>query len=174
MVEPEIFAEKFESSSRLFYCIKFFSGSFFLGFAMGLVTALVSFQKFISHNHKQWRIKSWDTYGISQKQNPSPLHSPLPPPPNKITNFVSFENFTEMWWLFIFCMGRGEEGEGRLCIYAWIGTKWCFVLYLDMEFVVNICPMEVWCSLWTFCSFGPLTSNKKRWPNSPKSQTFLS
>ena len=86
---------------------------------------------------------------------------PLPPPP------------TKKWWIlcplkillrcgdyFMFC-GRGE-GEGRFCIYAWIGKKCCFVLYLDMEFVVNICPKEFWCSLWTFCGFRPLTSQQKQ------------
>ena len=33
-------------------------------------------------------------------------------------------------------------GERRFCIYAGIGKKWCFVLYLGVEFVVNICPIE--------------------------------
>ena len=33
---------------------------------------------------------------------------------------------------------------------------------MDIEFVVNICPMEVWCSLWTFCGFRPLTSQQKQ------------
>ena len=159
--------DKFFESVGVF--IGVFSGSFFLGFVMGLVTALVSLQKFIQHNYKQWRIKYWDTYGILQKQNPSPLHSP-PPPHIKIMNFVSFENFTEMRWQFLFC-GRGE-GEGRFCIYAWIGKKCCFVLYLDMEFVVNICPKEFWCSLWTFCGFRPLTSQQKQVTKLTKIKAF--
>ena len=87
--------DKFFESVGVF--IGVFSGSFFLGFVMGLVTALVSLQKFIQHNYKQWRIKYWDTYGILQKQNPSPQQNPPPPPPpKKKMNFVSFENFTEM------------------------------------------------------------------------------
>ena len=106
--------DKFFESVGVF--IGVFSGSFFLGFVMGLVTALVSLQKFIQHNYKQWRIKYWDTYGILQKQNPSPLHSPPPPPPKKKMKFLSFENFLRCGDYFMFC-GRGE-GEGRFCIYA--------------------------------------------------------
>ena len=83
---------------------------------------------------------------------------PLPPSKKKM-NFVCFVNFTEMWWQFFL---RGGEVVGSFCSYAWIGKKWCFVIYLDIEFVVNICPMEVWCSLWTFCGFRPLTSQQKQ------------
>ena len=86
---------------------------------------------------------------------------PLPPPlKKKKDEFCVLCKFTEMWWQS-FLRGGGKV-VGSFCSYAWIGKKWCFVIYLDIEFVVNICPMEVWCSLWTFCGFRPLTSQQKQ------------
>ena len=86
---------------------------------------------------------------------------PFPPPPSpQKKNFCVLCKFyrdgvTTFFW-------GGGEVVGSFCSYAWIGKKWCFVIYLDIEFVVNICPMEVWCSLWTFCGFRPLTSQQKQ------------
>ena len=86
---------------------------------------------------------------------------PLPPLLKKKDEFCVLCKFYRDVVTILF-EGGGGKVVGSFCSYAWIGKKWCFVIYLDMEFVVNICPMEVWCSLWTFCGFRPLTSQQKQ------------
>ena len=84
---------------------------------------------------------------------------PLPPSKKKDEFCVLCKFYRDV--VTIFFEGGGKV-VGSFCSYAWIGKNWCFVIYLDIKFVVNICPMEVWCSLWTFCGFRPLTSQQKQ------------
>ena len=101
----------------------------------------------------------WNLGTLTESYKNKILTPPLPssPPKKNYEFFVLWKFYWDLVTIFFF--GGGGEEVLYLCL-NW--QKVVFVLYLSVEFVVNICPMEFWCSLWTFCGFRPLTSQQKQ------------
>ena len=106
-------------------------------------------------NNVGWNLGTLTESYKNKILTPSP---PLLPPKKKLWIFCPLKILLRFGDYF-FLGGGGREEVLYLCL-NW--QKVVFVLYLSVEFVVNICPMEFWCSLWTFCGFRPLTSQQKQ------------